>query len=74
MMKTDAYVDHIPANAIDNDGIGDRAGGAERAATGNPLCNGQKPDGAWIIKSREQINGRRSVPARLHSAPLGQIR
>ena len=46
LMETDAHVDHIPANAVDNDGIGDRAGGAERAATGDPLCNGRKLDGA----------------------------
>lgn len=73
-METDAHADHIPANAIDNDGIDDLAGGTERAATGDPLGNGRKPGGDWIIKSREQTDGGRSEPARLHSAPLGQIK
>jgi len=43
LMETDAHVGHIPADAIDNDGIGDLAGRAERAAIGAPLCNGQNP-------------------------------
>ncbi|MCY4091441.1 MAG: hypothetical protein OXF62_11535 [Caldilineaceae bacterium] len=46
LMETDAHVDRIPANASDNDGASDLAGGAERAATGDPLCNGRKLDGA----------------------------
>ncbi len=42
LMETDAHVDHIPAYA--NDSASDLAGGAARAATGDPLCNGRKLD------------------------------
>ena len=56
-MQTDAHADHMPGNATDNGGASDRAGEAERPATGDPHCNRRKPDVASITKFREQING-----------------